>query len=832
MERQKKKNVSKLVVLMVTSLILLFGKTAYAQTDVLLNYLYVENQVLGSGDTQNVVVSVTDEAIENVSVIVTTPSGQEESWEQTKQEKEIFQFQKTVTEEGTYQMTGLQFDKDGQEIKLDFKELEIFAEFTVGPKTEEIACVDDKKAQSEEIVEQAVNNAMAQVPAVYDLGKSGKPIVIVIDPGHDGISSGAQGNGLGEEDIVLSISKYCKAALEEYSDVEVYLTRYGDECPAGFASYNHNEGACLRRRVEIAVEKNADLFLSFHINSSTASSAKGVEVYYPNNNYRPDLGEEGKKVATEIQKELVDLGMVDRGIHTWNSDYVYPDGSTADYLAVIRESKKAGIPGVLVEHGFISNAGEVATYLRTEESRKALGEADARGIAKALGLEKGKWEYKDGHWYWLKPDGSYEKNGWKWIAGKCYYFYEDGHMAADETTPDGYYVNKSGVWSEDRWEHNEWGWWYSLKEGGYPKATFKEINGQTYYFDEYGYIAIGWKYIDGKWYHFSESGYMQKGGWLNLDGKSYYLYEDGRMAANEMTPDGYYVNSSGAWAEDRWEHNQWGWWYSLKEGGYPKATFKEIDDQIYYFDEYGYISIGWKFIDGKWYHFSESGYMQKGGWLNLDGKSYYLYEDGHMAADEMTPDGYYVNSSGAWAVDHWEKNQWGWWYSLKEGGYPKETFKEINGQTYYFDEHGYIEIGWKLVEGKWYHFKENGYMEKDGWIKLNGVSYYLYEDGHMASNETTPDGFYVNSSGAWTIDHWEQNQWGWWYSLKEGGYPKSEFKDISGKTYYFDEYGYIVTGWKFIDGKWYYFYESGAMAKDGKTPDGYQVDSDGVLIAA
>ena len=39
-----------------------------------------------------------------------------------------------------------------------------------------------------------------------------KPIVIVLDPGHDAVHSGASGNGLKEEVLNLKIAQYC---LEE-----------------------------------------------------------------------------------------------------------------------------------------------------------------------------------------------------------------------------------------------------------------------------------------------------------------------------------------------------------------------------------------------------------------------------------------------------------------------------------------------------------------------------------------------------------------------------------------------------------------------------------------
>ena len=54
------------------------------------------------------------------------------------------------------------------------------------------------------------------------------------------------------------------------------------------------------------------------------------------------------------------------------------------------------------------------------------------------------WAYVDGHWYYLKSSGAMA-TGWMKIDNKWYYFYGNGSMAAN-TTINGYYVNKSGVW--------------------------------------------------------------------------------------------------------------------------------------------------------------------------------------------------------------------------------------------------------------------------------------------------------------------------------------------------------------------------------------------------
>ena len=65
------------------------------------------------------------------------------------------------------------------------------------------------------------------------------------------------------------------------------------------------------------------------------------------------------------------------------------------------------------------------------------------------------WAEEEGGWKYRYDDGSYEHGGWKWIDGnrdgicECYYFYEDGSIAVDTTTPDGFQVDETGAWTEN-----------------------------------------------------------------------------------------------------------------------------------------------------------------------------------------------------------------------------------------------------------------------------------------------------------------------------------------------------------------------------------------------
>lgn len=93
---------------------------------------------------------------------------------------------------------------------------------------------------------------------------------IVIDPGHGGKDPGAVGFGLKEKDIVLNVAKKIKKVLEEKNGYEVLLTRDGDV------------SLSLEERTAIANTKEADLFLSIHVNAHPEKAIRGVETFYLN----------------------------------------------------------------------------------------------------------------------------------------------------------------------------------------------------------------------------------------------------------------------------------------------------------------------------------------------------------------------------------------------------------------------------------------------------------------------------------------------------------------------------------------------------------------------
>ena len=112
---------------------------------------------------------------------------------------------------------------------------------------------------------------------------------IVIDPGHGGEEGGAKNNdGLLEKDLTLDMALRLEKILKQNTGFNVYLTRRVDK----FVS--------LQERTEFANEKEADLFISLHINASPNKSAYGIETYYLDNTD----DKSSKKLAERENKSL------------------------------------------------------------------------------------------------------------------------------------------------------------------------------------------------------------------------------------------------------------------------------------------------------------------------------------------------------------------------------------------------------------------------------------------------------------------------------------------------------------------------------------------------
>jgi N-acetylmuramoyl-L-alanine amidase len=99
-----------------------------------------------------------------------------------------------------------------------------------------------------------------------------RPVVVVLDPGHGGVDSGAERDGLREADLMLAFARELAEVLrrappDENGGFRVVLTREADV----FVS--------LERRIAIARQAGADLFISLHADAISEGQARGATVY-------------------------------------------------------------------------------------------------------------------------------------------------------------------------------------------------------------------------------------------------------------------------------------------------------------------------------------------------------------------------------------------------------------------------------------------------------------------------------------------------------------------------------------------------------------------------
>lgn len=359
-------------------------------SELILNYLYAEETTVLQGNEQTLVVSV--EGIQEQLVDITdirmgySVNGTEEQIVYTEVVDDLILFRQKCQVAGTYEILYCEITKGETVERFTFADYDIMLEYQVEEVTIDVEpLLVEEETPIAVTGETLTENVMGITPQTATA--DGK-VVIVIDPGHDSVHCGAAGNGLREEVLTLKIAQYCKEELEQYRNVEVYMTREDGSC-----LYPSSNGTCMKERCNYAASVNADLLISIHIDAGSLTATGAMVIVAKNDNYRNDLSTVTHGVGEDILEELNAIGLASRGLYVRMSDsvgeeYQYPNGAVADWYSITRNSIKVGVPGIIVEHGFISNPSDVAKYLSSDEKLKALGVADATGIAEYFGLSK------------------------------------------------------------------------------------------------------------------------------------------------------------------------------------------------------------------------------------------------------------------------------------------------------------------------------------------------------------------------------------------------------------------------------------------------------------
>lgn len=222
-----------------------------------------------------------------------------------------------------------------------------------------------------------------------------RDIIVVVDPGHGGKDPGAVGaRGEREKDVVLSIAQLLAKRLKKEKGFDVKLVR------------NDDFFVPLRKRVDIARQHKADMFISVHADAAPRLSASGASVYC--------LSEGGATSATArfmAQREngadllgatsllnlkdkdpmlagvILDMSMnatIAASLQLGNTVLGSLAGITSLHQKRVEQAgfavlKSPDVPSILVETGFISNARD-SQRLVTARHQQAVADGLFEGL--------------------------------------------------------------------------------------------------------------------------------------------------------------------------------------------------------------------------------------------------------------------------------------------------------------------------------------------------------------------------------------------------------------------------------------------------------------------
>jgi N-acetylmuramoyl-L-alanine amidase len=234
-------------------------------------------------------------------------------------------------------------------------------------------------------------SAMAARSPASKPGKTAKPPVVMLDPGHGGRDPGAIGSkGLYEKRITLEIAKETARLLARTKRAAVFLTREDDR----FLS--------LRERIDIATQNKADLFLSIHADSAPNRQARGLSAYTLSEKATDDFAAaiaarenivDGAQVppSDDVAAILADLSVRHARSAALRAKRSLIEGAGRDLALLENPMRSANfavlkaptIPSLLIETGFLSNPSDEA-LLSDPAARRRIAAILSRELADLL----------------------------------------------------------------------------------------------------------------------------------------------------------------------------------------------------------------------------------------------------------------------------------------------------------------------------------------------------------------------------------------------------------------------------------------------------------------
>ncbi len=210
-----------------------------------------------------------------------------------------------------------------------------------------------------------------------ELAKS-EDFIVVIDPGHGGIDSGAAQGGIKEADLMLLMGAELAVMLNAQEGVQAVLTREQDVFVP------------LSARMTLAREVGADLLISLHADALPEDAARGASVYTLSTDggsaaaqrnverhERSDLlaGVDLEAADDRIATTLMELARAQTGPESRRIADALVAAMQAEGVLMNRNPRREGqytvltaadFPSVLIEAGFLSNAEDRAILAAPE----------------------------------------------------------------------------------------------------------------------------------------------------------------------------------------------------------------------------------------------------------------------------------------------------------------------------------------------------------------------------------------------------------------------------------------------------------------------------------
>lgn len=257
--------------------------------------------------------------------------------------------------------------------------------------------------------------------AADDYGVLCSNIKICIDPGHyagKNAVTGLNSFGYAEGNFTLDIAKEMKKLLETKYGVAVCMTRDSGSISLGGYRDEALDSGHISLRGKYAAEQGCDLFVSIHTNANE-DNANGTGTFeQPISIDKPILvindpvlvSDTLLAVCNDVGKKLAKISyqlgisshknftvVSGNDVMEWTITYndstdrqgtvVCRHGSHGQYYGVLRGAEEAGIPGIIIEHGY-HTVPQMRDAAINGKLKFKWAEADAKGIASGFDFQK------------------------------------------------------------------------------------------------------------------------------------------------------------------------------------------------------------------------------------------------------------------------------------------------------------------------------------------------------------------------------------------------------------------------------------------------------------